>query len=291
MNLKNLLRDVADATIPSRRRERQREDYAVHETLNNFEQLSWLPMENCDASALRKFSKGDVDSWIRSPEIDKEWESIAQQDGLDFPEMTGGCNPGDRRAIYYLVRSLKPKRILEVGTHIGCSTVHIALAVKKLRELGTDTNFLSVDVKDVNDPVAKPWLVSRAKHSPAELVEMLGCRDLVQFQTSKSVDFLRTCEDKFDFIFLDGDHAATTVYHEVPAALTCLAENGVILLHDYFPDTKPLWSDGAVIPGVTLGIRRLQQEGAPLAVIPLGALPWPTKLGSNVTSLALLMRS
>ena len=32
-------------------------------------------------------------------------------------------------------------------------------------------------------------------------------------------------------------------------------------------------------------------EGAGLAVLPLGALPWPTKLHSNVTSLALLLRN
>jgi hypothetical protein len=65
----------------------------------------------------------------------------------------------------------------------------------------------------------------------------------------------------------------------------------VILLHDYFPDLKPLWSNGRVIPGPWLAIERLKREGAPLTVKPFGALPWPTKLNSNNTSLALLLRT
>ena len=35
----------------------------------------------------------------------------------------GGVNPGDRRAIYSLIHYLKPISVLEIGTHIGASTV------------------------------------------------------------------------------------------------------------------------------------------------------------------------
>ena len=73
-------------------------------------------------------------------------------------------------------------------------------------------------------------------------------------------------------------------------ALKMLNPNGVILLHDYFPGMKPLWSDGTVIPGPYLATERFVKEGINLTVLPLGELPWPTKLGSNVTSLALLLR-
>lgn len=40
------------------------------------------------------------------------------------PDGTGGVNPGDRRALYYLVSHFQPGRMLEVGTHIGASTMH-----------------------------------------------------------------------------------------------------------------------------------------------------------------------
>ena len=36
---------------------------------------------------------------------------------------------------------------------------------------------------------------------------------------------------------------------------------------------------------------RLQRAGWPLEVVPLGDLPWPTKLGTSRTSLALLGRA
>lgn len=44
------------------------------------------------------------------------------------------------------------------------------------------------------------------------------------------------------------------------------------------------------IPGPVLGVQRLLDEGAPFEVLPLGTLPWETKLGSRTTSLALLLR-
>lgn len=101
---------------------------------------------------------------------------------------------------------------------------------------------------------------------------------------------MEKCEQRFDFIFLDGDHAAKTVYREVSAALKLLNPGGVILLHDYFNDLKPLWSNNILLAGPYLGVRRIREEGVPVRVIPLGQLPWPTKLGSNVTSLALLVK-
>jgi hypothetical protein len=38
-------------------------------------------------------------------------------------------------------------------------------------------------------------------------------------------------------------------------------------------------------------VHRLQRAGWPIEVRPLGALPWPTKLGTSMTSLALLGRA
>jgi len=81
----------------------------------------------------------------------------------------------------------------------------------------------------------------------------------------------------------------TRVYREIPVALRLLNPGGVILLHDYFPDVKPLWSNGVVIRGPFAATERLKAEGARIEVLPLSELPWPTKLGSSVTSLALLV--
>jgi hypothetical protein len=164
------------------------------------------------------------------------------------------------------------------------------MALKQLRAMnpGASYRLVSVDIRDVNDPVATPWRAYGSELSPLEMLKKMGCDDLVTFVVMDSLDFFPKCEQQFDLIFLDGSHSSAAVYEEVPAALKVLAPGGYILLHDYFPNLRPLWSNRAVVPGPYLATRRLEREGAPIKVLPLGGLPWFTKLRSKVTSLALL---
>ena len=112
--------------------------------------------------------------------------------------------------------------------------------------------------------------------------------DEIEFVTGRSLEVLASRGECFDLIFLDGSHAASTVYREIPRAVEHLEPGGLVLLHDYFPALRPLWRDGNVVTGPYAATRRLQREGVPLEVLPLVALPWPTKQGSHATSLALL---
>jgi predicted O-methyltransferase YrrM len=181
--------------------------------------------------------------------------------------------------------------VLEIGTHIGASTVHIAAALRSLRQrvLNEEFQLTTVDIADVNDPVNRPWLKFGSPASPRDLVQTIGAAEWTRFVTQRSLDYLRNTPQRSDCIFLDGDHAAKTVYQEIPAALQRLTSGGVILLHDYFPRMQPLWSDGVVEPGPWLATERLRSEGAAFRLLPLGELPWMTKLGSRVTSLALVI--
>ncbi|TIM24349.1 MAG: class I SAM-dependent methyltransferase [Mesorhizobium sp.] len=203
-----------------------------------------------------------------------------------------GVNPGDRRALYYVIRALRPGRVLEVGTHIGASTVHVAAAVRaNAGDGGPAPDVTTVDIEDVNDPVTRPWIGNGSRHSPADMIAQMGMPNGVRFVAQPSLAYLSVPGENFDLIFLDGDHSAATVYRELPAALRRLRPGGLVLLHDYFPGGEPLWPGNPVIPGPWLAVNRLRREGAGLEVIPLAELPWPTKLGSKVTSLALVSRS
>jgi len=64
----------------------------------------------------------------------------------------------------------------------------------------------------------------------------------------------------------------------------------VILLHDYYPGARPLFPDGNIISGPYRALERIIRENPSIEVRPLGALPWETKLGSHMTSLALVTR-
>jgi len=244
--------------------------------------LRALTPQPVDASALRSSAPP-----FRDLDLAADWDAVRRRlEPLGVGDKGGAVNPGDRRAIYYLVRALGARSILEIGTHLGASTAMFALALK---DSGVASPKLTtVDILDVNGPRGA-WARLGNAHSPKSLMRALDC-DFVEFVVSPSLDFLGRCESRFDLIFLDGGHEAATVYREVPAALRLLNPGGTILLHDVYPDCEPLWSDGAVVRGPWLAIERLRREGAPIRVVPLGALPWPTKHGSNVTSLALLVR-
>ena len=251
--------------------------------------LKALPKAVCDTSKLGRISIPELQIIFRSEELEAEWEKTEQAIApLKLPEYTGGVNIGDQRAIYQMIRSLNPKSVLEVGTHIGCSTVHI---FKALSDNNSDFAFSTVDIRDVNDERKKPWQTFKSTYSPRQMIKMLNDQKTVNFVVGSSSEFLAKTSQTFDFIFLDGDHTASTVYKEIPLALKKLNKGGFILLHDYYPNGEHIFKENSVVPGPYFGSQRLIDENHNFEVVPLGALPWKTKTGTNCdncTSLALV---
>jgi predicted O-methyltransferase YrrM len=234
------------------------------------------------------FGRDRLERILRSPGIGAEWPDVDQSISAVLEILdgkTGGVNPGDRRALYYLARGIEANSILEIGTHVGASTLHLAAAL--LRGKSAE-RLVTVDIVGVNDGENAPWMAAGLSKSPREAVKALGAEGLVEFVHDESLRFFDRTDALFDLIFLDGDHSEEAVYREIPKALTKLKPNGSILLHDFFPGNRSLWRDSPPISGPFLAVERLRREGARIRALPLGELPWPTKAGSNVTSLALL---
>ena len=245
------------------------------------------PRKACDPSRLRLLDGPRLESVLREREAAAAWCKWFERCEESWPPGdSGAVNPGDRRALFTLTLALRPKRILEIGTHLGASTLAFAAALEELDEGGMMT---TVDVVDVNDEDLEHWRQFGAPFSPAGALKRSGLTRRVRFVQETALEFLtRTSEDSYDLILLDGDHGATAVYREIPAALRVLCHGGTVVLHDYYPNAKPLWPGEMVVPGPFLASARLRRQGAGFAVLPLGALPWPTKLSSCVTSLAVL---
>ncbi len=204
-------------------------------------------------------------------------------DAYGAQERYGGVNPGDRRAIYQLIYALKPLQILEIGTHIGASTLYAAAA---LRANGSGS-LTTVDILDVNGGRNPAWQKVGLPASPRDIAAGLGLTAVIDFVVGSARAFMRQA-DRFDFIFLDGDHRPSAVYRELSLALRLLEPGGHILLHDYHPPDDCLGS--SVGHGPFLGVERARRECSAIGVQPLGNLPWRTHDGTTRTSLALLTR-
>src|SRR5689334_16310324 len=86
---------------------------------------------SCDARRLGTVDQAWLSKALSAPAIDAEWPTVEQELGtFRITTAAGGVNPGDRRALYYIIRALRPNRLLEIGTHIGASTVHAAAALR-----------------------------------------------------------------------------------------------------------------------------------------------------------------
>jgi predicted O-methyltransferase YrrM len=258
-------------------------------TQSNLIQLQFVPKHSMSAANLRVLQSADIARIFADEQIEDSWNKDLQTISQFYKSehLSGGVNPGDRRALYYLIRGMRPANLLEVGTHIGASTIFMAHAQKAAS--AQDKRFSTVDILDVNSGQGA-WKSVGLSAPPAELIAQSGCKDHVEFHNRPATEFMKSTNERFDFIFLDGDHSAKAVYEEVGGALPILNPNGVILLHDYYPDLKPLFPDGNVIEGPFLGMRRVCRENPDISVIPLGDLPWPTKQGVHKTSLALVTK-
>lgn len=238
--------------------------------------------------SLREFDTARLSDLLLAESAQEAWNKTKNAlADLGIPESSGGVNTGDQRALFSIIHQLEPLRILEIGTHIGASTVHLATATASVGPSEGEAPITTVDIVDVNDTAIGQWEKFGAPRSPRENLKQLELEHLVKFEVSDSAEYLRKCSHKFDFIFLDGDHTSKTVFTELPLALSLLNPNGSILLHDYFPDNKPIWSDGGRISGPWLAVKKLQSQ-LDFNVLPLGQLPWPTKHNSSKTSLALV---
>ncbi len=240
------------------------------------------------AKELPTFTKTDLIQRLSSKDSAEFWSEDSRELSalLGGDDRWGGVNPGDRRAIYTLIMATKPKTVLEIGTHIGASTLHLA---KALERSGSGGHITTVDILNVNAENG-PWRDIGMTHCPLDYLKKLRLSDSVTFIAQKSAAFLKDCTEKFDFIFLDGDHGADTVYIEVSAALAKLNKGGLILLHDYYPNGEALFPDGSIIYGPYRAMERIAKENSDITTINLSPLPWESKQGSVNTSLTIISR-
>lgn len=96
---------------------------------------------------------------------------------------TGSISPAAAWCLYSLVRYFRPRRIIEVGTFIGKSTIAMAAAMDDQQAPG------QIFTCDVRNAIPLPW-EGRAR--------------IHQFQKTGSGEMFKTIDAPCDMVFLDG---------------------------------------------------------------------------------------
>jgi predicted O-methyltransferase YrrM len=136
------------------------------------------------------------------------------------PEARGHSDKGVQNLIYTLAVSLRPRRVLEIGTHIGMGAVIIGQALK--------TNGYG---RLITLEPAKHYYAISSKY-----VRAAGVADYVQIVPNYSHD--PSCKAKlkeetpFELIFIDGAHDYSNAAHDIALCAELLCDNGVMVLHD-----------------------------------------------------------
>jgi len=221
-------------------------------------QYLFLETNSIDTENIIKILNSDLTKIKIDKKIKNNWINVfSKLKKLEIGENSGGVGNIDQEILHNLIKVYKRKKVLEIGTHIGKSTVAIAMALKG----GKNNQLITVDINDVNNRSEKIWLNFGSKNSPQKNIEKLKLKNHVKFVISDSKKYMCKTKNKFDLIFLDGNHRTKEIYDEIILSINLLEKDGILVLHDYV-ESKSIFS----IAGPFLAIKKLRLENKELKV-------------------------
>jgi predicted O-methyltransferase YrrM len=145
--------------------------------------------------------------------------------------------PSQGRQLHELILATAPKRVVEIGSFLGLSTLWIASA---LRILGAG-QVHAVDPFEPKLPFAKSHcgcIVNSAKFV-ASAVTRAGLDDFVHLEPGYSRQFAQSLQvtqsPEIDFLFIDGDHSVGGCLDDFVSYCPFVRRGGHILVHDIHP--------------------------------------------------------
>lgn len=135
--------------------------------------------------------------------IIKELEEFAEENGVPIVQKEAA------RLLEFMVTVKKPKKILELGTAIGYSSILMELAAGNNVEITT----IERDDKMVEYATAN--------------IKKAGFEDKITILHGECLDILETLDDEYDLIFMDAGKGHYS--HFLPHCLRMLAKDGMII--------------------------------------------------------------
>ena len=115
-----------------------------------------------------------------------------------------------------LVRLSGARRVLELGTFTGYSSISMAQA------LGPDGRIITCDVNEETTAIARRY------------AEEAGVVDRIDYRLGPALETIEQLDGPFDLIFIDADKTNYVNYYE--ATLPLLADDGVIVVDNALSD-------------------------------------------------------
>jgi caffeoyl-CoA O-methyltransferase len=134
------------------------------------------------------------------------------------PQMMVGRLEG--QFLRVLVRSLRARRILELGTFTGYSSISMALA------LPADGRVITCDVNEETNAIARRY------------AQEAGVADRIDHRLGPALETIAQLDGPFDLVFIDADKPNYVNYYE--ATLPLLGDGGLIVVDN------TLWSGRVV---------------------------------------------
>jgi caffeoyl-CoA O-methyltransferase len=166
-------------------------------------------------------------SYIVDPPVEEYAETHSSPDGELFERLAAETRekttaPGmmvgllEGRFLGVLVRSLRARRVLELGTFTGYSAISMALA------LPPGGRIITCDVNEETNAIARRY------------AEEAGVADRIDFRLGPALDTIAELDGPFELVFIDADKVNYVNYYE--ATLSLLAAGGLMVVDN------TLWS-------------------------------------------------
>ena len=116
------------------------------------------------------------------------------------------------------------RRCLEIGAYEGRTTIALA------------NRYESVDVID---PWKDYWDIPDVSEAFDKFKHNTQNFDNINVYRDTSQNILPTLKEKYDLIYIDGDHKLESVYNDIKMSCDLLTDNGVIIIDDYGTKSLP----------------------------------------------------
>lgn len=136
------------------------------------------------------------------------------------PESAGNSDKGVQNLVFTLALNLRPRRVLEVGTHIGTGAVIVGHALKR----NGYGKLITLEPAEHYQRISRKNLQAAGVADYVEVVPHFSYED-------RAKEILAAAAP-FELIFIDGAHDYAAASHDIALCAELLCTNGIMVLHD-----------------------------------------------------------